>query len=161
MPQIKHFYELFYEYNIKRWEQNSLGILTASNVLFVPIMFYHSYKGLDNKMNSFLKRYSQVAEMLEGNQMILCETGYGHNFISDNTYKIFKKIYWKIFFIYCMDIIVAITFASFFSLLLLSNFASYTVIVSSVGVIMTDLMVYFPFITASESFAYIKKLNMY
>ena len=158
---MSEFTELFHKHNIKRWERNSLGMLHASNILFVPIMFYQSYKGLDNKMNSFLKRYSQVAEMLEGNQMIICETGYGHNFISDNTYKIFKKIYWKIIFIYCMDIIVALTFASFFVLLLLNNFASYTVVVSSVGAIMTDLMIFFPFITSSESFAYIMKLNIY
>ena len=60
------FRELFYEQNIKRWEQNSLMILTVSNMLFGPIIFYYFYKGLDHKMTAFLKRYSQVAEKLQG-----------------------------------------------------------------------------------------------
>ena len=60
-----------------------------------------------------------------------------------------------------MDIIVALTFASFFVLLHLHKFDSYTVVVGSVGAILTDTLIYFPFITSSESFAYIKKLNIY
>ena len=64
------FRELINQHNIKRWEQNSLMLLTAPNMLFGPIMLYYFYKGLDHKMTAFLKRYSQIAEILQGKGLI-------------------------------------------------------------------------------------------
>ena len=63
IPELK---ELMEQENIKKWEQKSLEILTAPNMLFGPIMFYYFYTGMDHKMTAFLKEYAGVAELLRG-----------------------------------------------------------------------------------------------
>ena len=58
--------EMWYQQNIKTWEQNSLVVLMVPNMLFGPIMFYYFYRGMDHKMTAFLNVYSQTAGILQG-----------------------------------------------------------------------------------------------
>ena len=146
---FSEFRALMYEQNIKKWEQNSLTLLTVPNMLFAPNMFYYFYSGLDLKMTSFLKTYSQAAEILQGKVIIRSEVCNGPTFIADNAYNIFKRLYWKVIIIYCMDILVAILFVSYFVLLHTNHFPTYIVVVAAVAAILIDLVIYFPFITSS------------
>ena len=149
IPELK---ELMEQENIKKWEQKSLEILTAPNMLFGPIMFYYFYTGMDHKMTAFLKKYADVAETLQGKISNIITHGsihLGKHFISDNTNSIFKGVYRKIIIMYSMDVLGAVLFASHIFLLHFYKSVSYEDVVAFSAVILIDLVLYFPFIASS------------
>ena len=57
---------MWYQQFSHGWEQNSLMVLMVPNMFFGPIMFYYSYRGMDQKMTAFLNVYTQIAGILQG-----------------------------------------------------------------------------------------------